>query len=120
MLQVNPVHIPVPDDIDDEMEESIWDLLPDDTEPAMVPTPTKVRAPTLAQQREEYIDCVNLSNEISQKNLTTAERAQIIQAKMKELNSFFENEVWEHAPAETPDDKRTMKALHAQVDQECR
>ena len=40
-------------------------------------------------QRGEYFECVNLANETSHNNLTTAERAQFIQAKMKELKSFF-------------------------------
>ena len=43
MPQVNP----------DEMDDLFRDLLPDDAEPAMEPTPTKARPQTLAQQRAE-------------------------------------------------------------------
>ena len=50
------------------------------------------------------------AGEVSTRHLKPDERAAFIEAKVKELESFFENGVWEHASTSTTDDARTMRA----------
>ena len=56
----------------------------------------------------QIVDGCNFIFELSERNLTVDERAKMMAAKVKELKSFFENQVWIFTDNHDPD--RTMKA----------
>jgi hypothetical protein len=68
---------------------------------------------TYHQDTNEFILNIEdalLSNELSERNMTKEEKEQFIKAKVKELESFFENGVWE-VETGMSDPARTMRAL---------
>ena len=62
-------------------------------------------------QQDGDIEFIGLAqSELSEKKMTLKERQEFIKAKIKELDSFFENDTWDLADAKHTDDQRTMKA----------
>ena len=47
---------------------------------------------------------------INERNLTAEERAKFMEAKVKELKSFFENGVWEFSSTTESDESRTLSS----------
>ena len=48
------------------------------------------------------------ASELNERGLTVLEREQFMQAKIKELRSFFENGVWEFVHVKDTDPARTL------------
>ena len=51
-----------------------------------------------------------LASEISEKHLTLVEKEEFVQAKVKELQSFFDNDVWEQADVQASTPNKVMRA----------
>ena len=60
------------------------------------------------QQRQQRRFAAKTKSEINEKNLTTLEKEQFFQAKIKELKSFFECGVWEFSTATEATPERTL------------
>ena len=60
------------------------------------------------QKRAFHRDMAKNKGEISEKHLTAAEKELFLQAKVKELQSFFENGVWEFSTSADAIPERTL------------
>ena len=65
-------------------------------------------AKKVARQAKHAIIKKKPTSELNERGLTMMEREQFMQAKIKELKSFFENGVWEFAHVKDTDPQRTL------------
>ena len=65
-------------------------------------------AKRVARQEKHAAIKKKASSELSEHGLTMHEREQFMQAKIKELRSFFENGVWEFSSVRDADPQRTL------------
>jgi len=94
----------------DEQSETAWFRRPDTTRGQHVIEDVLLSDITLEYPEFRDWKCRDetLVLELSERNMTVAERTQFAAAKRKELQQFFENNVWVYASEHDP--TRTMKA----------